>query len=45
MHTYFDIECTAGLLETEVVVKLGIGQIAAFQRNVIASVFQAVCER
>jgi hypothetical protein len=36
------VESATCLLETEVVIKFGIGEVATFKREVVATVFDAV---
>ena len=45
MNTQFDIERAARFLEAEIVVKPCVGQVAALQSDVVASLFETICQR
>ncbi len=45
MNAQLDIERAARFLEAEIVVKPCAGQVAALQSEVVASLFETICQR
>ena len=45
VHTYFPVACPPGFLQAEIVVQFLVGQVAAFEREIVSALLYAITHR